>query len=545
MQTIYFKDHRKSGDVGYDIYRLLTDIRDKKGIKIVFDKDTYDISPEYCFERAIHISNHGWNGYKRIIALLEEMESVELDFSGSTILTHDVITPFAIINSKNVTIKNVTLENTNICFMQTRVLSHGDGYIELEKMQGADSFFMRHDRELAMSYDESMFIVVNNIEVNPTTGTLEPGTSDHTMNEFLWNMRFEDIGSGKLRLHGIKRYPPVGNILIFSVERRLGCGFFCEDSENVCLENVTVHSCHGMGILAQTCHNITLDGFNTLRHGDQYYTANADATHFVNCTGLVKVENCTFEGQLDDALNIHGMYIRIEGIGEDEIFVREVHSQAKGIRVLRAGDRVQILHPKTLIPYTEKTVKVAEYINEDSIRIVFEEGNDGIRSTGDVLESLNRVADLIFRNNVVRHNRARGMLIATKGDVLIENNYFNTSGCAILFQSDGVFWFESGGVYNVHIKGNTFDACRYSPWGNAIIDCPPRPEEEENKYFHKKIAVTDNRFLMINDSVALFNNAEEIVFAGNTVEHGEAVRPYITVQHVAKEEIKTNLPICR
>jgi hypothetical protein len=279
----------------------------------------------------------------------------------------------------------------------------------------------------------------------------------------------------------------VGNILIFSVERRLGCGFFCKDSENIRLENVTVHSCHGMGILAQTCHNITLDGFNTLRHGDQYYTANADATHFVNCTGLVTVENCTFEGQLDDALNIHGMYIRIEKIGNGEIFVREVHSQAKGIRVIREGDKVQVLHPKTLIPYAQKTVKVAEYINEDSIRLVFEEGNEGITETGHVLESLNRVADLIFRNNIVRHNRARGMLIATKGKVIIENNYFNTSGCAILFQSDGEFWFESGGVYDVEIRNNHFDACRYSPWGNAIIDCTPRPAEEEGKYFHKQI----------------------------------------------------------
>ena len=545
MEKIYFKDYRKHTDDGYNIYRLLKDIKGKKDVKVIFEKDTYEISPDYCFEKALHISNHGWNGYKRIIALLEDMENVELDFCGSTILTHDVITPFAIVNSKNVTVKNVIIENTNICFMQTRVLSHGDGYIELEKMQGADSFFMRHGIELAMNYGESTFIMVNNIEVNPTTGTLEPGTSDHTLENYLWKMQFEDIGNGRLRLHGVKRYPPVGNILIFSVQRRLGCGFFCEDSENILLQNVTVHSCHGMGLLAQTCHNITLDGFNTLRHGDQYYTANADATHFVNCTGLVKVENCTFEGQLDDALNIHGMYIRIENMGDNEIFVREVHSQAKGIRVLREGDRVQLLHPQTLIPYIEKTIKEAEYINEDTIRLVFAEGNEGIRSKGDVIESLTRVADLIFRNNIVRHNRARGMLIATKGKVLIENNYFNTSGCAILFQSDGVYWFESGGVYDVEIKNNTFDSCRYSPWGNAIIDCPPRPAEEEGKYFHKKIAVTDNSFIMINNEVALFNNAEEIVFEGNEIKCKEDIKPHITVQHVAKEEIKTELPILR
>lgn len=545
METIYFRDYRKDSDDGYNIYRILTDIKGKKGVKIVFDKDIYEISPDYCFEKAVHISNHGWNGYKRIIALLEDMEDVELDFSGSTLLTHDVITPFAIINSKSITVKNVVLENTNICFMQTRVLSHGDGFIELEKMQGADSFFMRHGRELAMTYGESMFIMVNNIEVNPSTGMLEPGTCDHTMKEFLWNMRFEDIGNGKLRLHGVKRYPPVGNILIFSVERRLGCGFFCEDSENIRLENVTVHSCHGMGLLAQTCHNITLDSFNTLRHGDQYYTANADATHFVNCTGLVKVENCTFEGQLDDALNIHGMYIRIEKVGEDEIFLREVHSQSKGIRVLCEGDKVQLLDAKSLIPYVEKTVKEVEYINEDSIRLSFVEGNDGIRKTGDVIESLTKYADLIFRNNIVRNNRARGMLVATKGKVILENNYFHTSGGSILFEANGTYWFESGGVNDVVIRNNTFNSCRYSGSNNAIIDCPPRPAEEENKYFHKKIEVSGNRFILINEAVALFNNAEEIIFKNNEIEYSDELKPYITVQHVEKEEIETSLPILR
>ena len=545
MKTVFFKDHQKSGDTGYDIYRLLTDIKGKKGVRIVFDKDIYEISPDYCFEKALHVSNHGWNGYKRIIALLEDMEDIELDFCGSTLLTHDVITPFAIVNSKNITVKNVTLENTNICFMQTRVLAHGDGYIELEKMQGADSFFMRHDRELAMTYGESMFIMVNNIEINPSTGTLELGTFDHTLGEYLWNMRFEDVGNGKLRLHGIKRYPPVDNILIFSAEKRLGCGFFCEDSENLRFENVTIHSCHGMGLLAQTCHNITLDSFNTRRHGDQYYTSNADATHFVNCTGLVTVENCTFEGQLDDALNIHGMYIRIERIGNGEIFVREVHSQAKGIRVLREGDKIQLLDASSLIPYAEKTIKQAEYINGDSIRLVFEEGNDDIRKTGDVIESLNRVADLIFRNNIVRHNRARGMLIATKGKVVVENNYFNTSGCAILFEANGVFWFESGGVTDVSINNNTFDSCNYARCNNAIVDCPPRPTEEEGKYFHKKISVTNNRFIMINSGVAMFNNAEEIVFKNNTVEHSDNVNPHITIKHVAKEDVDSSLSAAR
>ena len=99
METIYFRNYRKNPDDGYNFFRLLTDIKGKKDIKVIFDKDTYEIAPDYCFERAIHISNHGWNGYKRIIALIEDMEKLELDFSGSTILTHNVIIPFALINS--------------------------------------------------------------------------------------------------------------------------------------------------------------------------------------------------------------------------------------------------------------------------------------------------------------------------------------------------------------------------------------------------------------------------------------------------------------
>ena len=132
---------------------------------------------------------------------------------------------------------------------------------------------------------------------------------------------------------------------------------------------------------------------------------------------------------------------------------------------------------------------------------------------------------------------------AGKGKVVIENNYFNTSGCAILFQSDGEFWFESGGVYDVEIRNNLFDSCRYSPWGNAIIDCTPRPAEEDDRYFHKKIAVRDNRFVMINEPVVLFNNVEHAIFENNQIESPDTFVPHLTVQHVKNKEIKHDLPI--
>jgi hypothetical protein len=542
MQTIYFRDHRKSGDTGYDLYRLLTDLRGQSGVRIVFDKDTYTVTPDRCFERSLNISNHGWNGPKRIAALIEDMTDIELDFSGSTLITPGVITPFAFIRSKGVTVRNVIMENPETMFLQVKVVSHGDGYVDVLKMYGKEQFRIRKG-ELMSDYYECLFPMGTHIEYNGKTGEIEAGTADVTMGTWTADLRAEDMGDDILRLHGVKRYPPIGNILIISSARRLGCGFFCEDTTDILCENVTIHSCYGMGLLAQTCENITLRCFNTLRHGDQYYTSNADSTHFVNCTGLVLVENSTFEGQLDDALNIHGMYTKIIDKTDCEIFVNEVHSQAKGIRIYRAGDRIQVLKPDTLIPYTEKSIKEVEYINADLVRIVLNESTEDI-IVGDDIESLNRAADLIFRGNIVRNNRARGMLIATRGKTVIEDCYFHSSGSAILFESNGDYWYESGGVQDVTIRNNTFDACKHGGWGRAIVDCVPRKATEEGKYFNREIKVLDNKFHMVTEAVAILDNIEHAVFRGNTVTAAEGISPRVIVRHVGNAEIETDLPIC-
>ncbi len=543
MQTLYFRDYQKTGDVGYDLYRLLTDLHGKSDIRVVFDPCVYEIAPDRCFERNLCVSNHGWNGPKRIAAVIEDMHNVEFDFNGATVRCLDVMTPFALLRSQGVTIKNVVLENPDTMIFQGRVVAHGDGYIDMQTMYGSkEQFFLRRDGELAVQYGESVFVTFRNVEFRGETGEIEYGTADITMSEDMESLHCEEIGKDLMRVHGVTRYPPIGNYLVFSGDRRVGAGFFCEDTEDIHLENVTIHTCYGMGLLAQTCHNLTLINFNTVRWEDRMFTANADATHFVNCTGLVTVENCSFEGQLDDALNIHGMYTRIVDKSEHELFVREVHSQAKGIRIYRAGDRIQILEPAPLIPYTEKTIKEVEYINADTVRLVLEENTDDVR-VGDDVESLTRAADLIFRNNKVYNNRARGMLIATRGKTLIENCYFHTSGSAILFESSGDEWFESGGVQDVTIRGNVFDTCKHGNWGHAVVDCVPRSATVEGKYFNREIKVLDNEFRMYNEVAATLDNIEHAVFTGNKITAVEGVSPVIEVHHVGNAELQDDIPV--
>lgn len=70
-----------------------------------------------------------------------------------------------------------------------------------------------------------------------------------------------------------------------------------------------------MGLLAQLCENITLDEFSVCLRGDKdprYFTTQADATHFSSCRGKIDSRNGLYEGMMDDAINVHGTYLKIK-----------------------------------------------------------------------------------------------------------------------------------------------------------------------------------------------------------------------------------------
>ena len=517
MKTLYYRDFCTTDDHGYNLMRAMEACRREGAGRLVLEPGVYDIHPERLTERFLCVSNHGQNGPKRIAILMEDMQDFELDLNGAILRAHGEITPIVVLRSSRVTIKNGALQNPKTMFMQARVAAHGDTYVDLFPEFGEEQFTIRR-KELVVThpYTAMQINLLTNIEFNGETGEMEPGTSDRTMGS--WNnMDVERLENGHLRVHGVTRKPPIGNALIITAPRRFGSGVFCEDCTDLLVENLTVNQCFGIGFIAQMCHNVHLDGFSTRREGGRLYTSNADATHFVNCTGLVLVENGFFEGQLDDALNIHGIYARVTGRAGNEIFVQQIHHEARGIRIYHAGDRIRSVDPESLLPSVEKTIKEVEYINQDTTRLVLCETAEDI-AVGEDIENLTRNADLIFRNNVVQNNRARGMLIATPGKALIENCRFHTAGCSIKFEADGAYWFESGATTDVTIRGCTFDRCKHSNgWGDAVIVMAPRRKQVEGRYYHGTVRVVDNTFTMLVDSPIEFNNLREAIFTGNRI----------------------------
>ena len=103
---------------------------------------------------------------------------------------------------------------------------------------------------------------------------------------------------------------------------------------------------------------------------------------------------------------------------------------------------------------------------------------------------------------------------------MIKNNYFNTPGVAILFESDGNFWFESGGTNHIEITGNTFENCCYTNgnWGRYVIQLNPREEFDGKNYYHKYIKISDNKFINCEKKLLLADTVEIIELSGNNVD---------------------------
>ena len=518
----------------------------KEGInRLVVPKDTYLIEEDYCSQKYMTVSNHGHNGPKRVAFLIEDMENLEIDFSGSLLMCSGILTPFALLRSKNIRIKNVYLDSDFTQMLEARVVAHhADGSVDLEPFRGMEGFKILRGLLFCNRavYPRDLQPMHLQIEYRGDTGEIEYGTGDNTLGQKPLDCQFEQLENGNIRFLNALRQPPIGNVLVFMGSRRVGSGFFLEDTDGVTVSDAIVYACYGMAFIAQLSKNITLKSFHTKRAKGRYLSSNADATHFVNCRGNVTVEDCSFEGQLDDALNIHGMYTRVLDVKDHEILVRQMHIEATGIRIFQKGDRIRALPSDTLIPYGEYTVEDAEYINDRICRLTLDRSADAI-SAGDDVEVTSASVDLVFRRNVVQNNRARGILIANIGSSLIEDCYFHTSGSSIKLECDGEYWFESGGVGELTVRGCTFDRCLHGKWGKAIIEAQKRKRTVENAYFHHRVAIENNTFRLWSDGIVQLNNTEEFVFADNRIESTEGITPTVITQHIKSASVQEDVTL--
>lgn len=519
----------------------------KEGEKVIlrFPEGRYEFHEKGAAVREYYISNHDQTNPKKVGIALEDMKNLTLDGQGSEFVFHGRMLPVSLLRSENCLLKNFSIDFENPHIAQVKIVENDpqDGIVFepapwVDYRIAKDSIFeaygegwtMRHSWGIAFDGD-TKHLVYNTSDIGcPTKGASE-------------------VAPRRIHAPGWKdaRLVP-GTVVAMRGWGRPTPGIFLSHDVNTTIENVKVHYAEGMRLLAQLCENITLEKFGVCLKGDadpRYFTTQADATHFSGCKGKIVSCNGLYEGMMDDAINVHGTYLKVVKRVDDRTLVgRYMHGQSWGFEWGCPGDEVQFIRSNTmeLVGKQNKIISIRPYDKEQTegareFLITFQEPVDQVinEQSGFGIENLTWTPEVLFSGNVIRNNRARGSLFSTPRKTIVENNLFDhTSGAAILLCGDCNGWFETGACRHVIIRKNRFvnALTNLFQFTNAVISIYPEiPDlKGQQQYFHGGpeggIVIEDNEFETFDAPILYAKSVDGLVFRNNTIKLNTEYKPF-------------------
>ena len=505
--------------------------RREKIHKLVFAPGRYDFWPEGADERYLFASNND-EGLKRIAFSLVGFEGIEIDGQGASFVLHGFLAPFLVERSHGVTIENLSIDYARTFHSEAKVLGGDETGLEVE-IPEAFPFELRNGILVFTDgkKDHGPQTTVTNGELTYPYGNLLEFDSKRRETAFMvrdyWvpgGLTATSTGPRRVHLSMPKLTATPGNTLVFGAANRSVPGFTISDSSSVKLQAVSIFHCGGMGVIAQRSRDIELVGVRVTPtpNSGRIVSVTADATHFVNCVGRIEMRDCLFENQKDDATNIHGIYARVaRRIGPAEVELQLVHPQQFGFDFIEPGVRLELVHGSSMMKFGEASVKSFERLNKEFTRVLLNAPLPESLQIGDVVARADaNTADVLIHGCTIRNNRARGILLGSRGKILVENNLFHTPGAAILMEGDARFWFEQAGVRELTIRKNRFENCNFGCWGRACIEVGAGIAKEsraESRYNHN-VTVEDNDFLVFKPGgILLAYSVDGLVFRHNRI----------------------------
>ena len=507
---------------------LLNHVRESGEVTIVFEEGEYHFSPDYATEKLLYISNHDEDSIKKVAFDLTDFHNVTIQGNQTKFIFHTDILPLYLYHCSDVTIQGISIDYEKPGYSEGTIVHVEPKRMVLSIDKDKYSYFIKNNR-IYFTGENYCHEIWHWLEIDVKRNA--PVYEGHDMvfnhpdflNYFKWKQKNDDEVEVILTEDDQYFYESSapGNVVVLRHHPRNYPGIFINESKNITCEDVKIYHSTGMGVIAEFTENITLNEFQVTLHPDKkrVFTSAADATHFVYCKGLIHINNCLMENQLDDPVNVHGIYSRIKEIINDrELIVELVHHQQKGVKVGDVGDEISFVEHKSMLPYGKAVIEDIYMINKDYTYLKFNQSIENMK-TMDVVENSSYIPDVLIENSTFQNNRARGLLLTSAGNVVVKNNTFRTSGAAILIEGDSNDWFESGATKHILIESNTFENCNYiTDWGKAPIQVSPRASEYvEGVRYHKCLEIKNNQFYCFDERLIKAINIERIEFTNNTI----------------------------
>jgi len=520
------------------VRKALEQLKADGGGTLYFPKGTYHFKAEGALVTTDgpYVSNNQDDFPKWTAMPVIDMKNITIDGGGSLFLMHHRMIVFSIQRSENITLKNLAFDFVHPIHTDGTLTQRGKNTFTIQFAPGTE--YKINDR------GQFRFLIEGKQQADWSTYSFngKTGRSKYKIAQGkfprLSRLNAKEIKPGTVEFKGSPDARFVlGDRITFRHNNRNHVGVFIESSKNTTLDHVSIHHACAMGVLGQRSENITLDHFRMApRAGTgRISTAMADATHFSGCKGLIKVTNSHFQGMMDDAINVHGTSLRITKIdrNNNSIIAQFKHGQSKGFTIAAPGDKIRLIDNETLLPIGESFFNVKSYkpIDVNHVEISFTTPLPKSLQPKHAIENITYTPEVLFSNNTIKDNRARGMLFNTPRKCVIENNFVLTAGSALLVAGDANGWFESGAVGEFGptiIRNNTFEDCLTNVFQfcRAIISIDPVIKKfVPGKSYHRNIIIENNHFKTFDAPLIAASGVDGLTIKGNTFERTHTFEP--------------------
>lgn len=242
-----------------------------------------------------------------------------------------------------------------------------------------------------------------------------------------------------------------------------------ENAKNIRLTDITIHSQPGMGIVGNRSEDIVISGLSVVPSAGHHMSTDTDATHFTSMKGLLRFENCTFDGQGDDFTNIHSYYQAIMGKEEGNTYTIQEKTpdgtHAQTLDYPDIGDTLELTNRKTLQTVGHYTVTACVPMHDEWMCKVTLDRPLPDETDDLVLSDITRLPSVELVNCTATRHFARSILLKNR-NALVENCTFrDIMGPAIVAAAEA-WWYEGVCPANIVIRGNHVIDCA-ATWGEA------------------------------------------------------------------------------
>jgi hypothetical protein len=291
----------------------------------------------------------------------------------------------------------------------------------------------------------------------------------------------------------------VGTMVVLCETMRHSDTFYIYNCVNIYFEHVNLYTSPGMGCVVFSTNNFYMNHYRCISKPgtSRLLTTTSDMLHMKNNSGEIIITNSIFEGGYDDAVNVGGMYLRINLINEKDIKCLSPLGFNETYKP-NVDDKYEVINTETF--ETIKTVTVTKVtLCEDGYILNFDEDISNLK-VGYYLNNLNHVASFTFKNSVIRNKRNRGILLQTR-NVLIENcNFSNVVHCPILFAPGITISHESTIPNDVVIKNCKFYNNSAASYADIIVQTYNSNGEIAQAGTVKNLVIKNNLFAYSGNS---------------------------------------------